>query len=218
MPPNFDRLAPHYEWLERISFGRSLQACRVAMLSRVAECRKVLIVGDGDGRFLEAFLKTNSTAVVDTLDISPAMLELAQRRISVILGANERVRFHRADVRHDSLPGAGYDLIVTNFLLDCFPQDELNAVVQRLSAVAASNGQWIVGDFENPAHPGARFFARLMLAGMYAFFRIVTGISARSLVDPSPFLMAGGWVPVAKKAWHRGFLVSRLWQRLPTDS
>lgn len=188
------------------------------MLTHGAECRRVLIAGDGDGRFLEAFLRVNPMATIDSIDISPAMLDLAKRRIAGIPGATERVQFHCADVRHDPLPGTGYDLIVTNFLLDCFPTDELDTVIRRLSDAASQYGKWIVGDFAMPRRRIFRPIARVLLGGMYTFFRITTRIPARSLVDPSPYLRDRGWTVTTESPRLGGFLLSRLWQRSWKDS
>ncbi|MFO0935425.1 MAG: class I SAM-dependent methyltransferase [Gemmataceae bacterium] len=213
--PNFDRLAPLYAGLEWITFGRLLQSCRVAMLPHVRDCRKVLIVGDGDGRFLAALLDALPEALpevtVDSVDISAGMIELARKRIGGKEANQKRVRFTVADIRHDPIPGQDYDLIVTNFLLDCFPAQELELVIDRLNQVALPDAKWIVGDFALPQTPWKRWLSRLVLAGMYVFFRIVTRLPARSLVDPSPLLKARGWVPRSETAWLSGFLVSRLW-------
>jgi ubiquinone/menaquinone biosynthesis C-methylase UbiE len=188
------------------------------MIPSVVASRRVLIVGDGDGRFLEAFLRAVPDATVDSVDISPAMIARAKRRIEALPGATGRARFHVADVRIDPLPGADYDLIVTNFLLDCFPADELNIVLDRLSAIASPDAHWVVGDFVLPPGRVARALAHVALAGMYAFFRVVTGIPARSLVDPTPLLIERGWAPLAESSRLGGFIVSRLWQRTPTVS
>lgn len=188
------------------------------MLPAVVESRRVLIVGDGDGRFLDALLRAVPNATVDSVDISPAMIGLAKRRVESSVGKGSRVRFHVADVRVNELPAADYDLIVTNFLLDCFPADELSFVLDRLSSVASADARWVVGDFALPPGRVARTFAHVALGGMYAFFRIVTGIPARSLVDPSPLMTAIGWAPDRESTQLGGFLVSRLWRRLPTVS
>ena len=205
---SFDSLAPHYWWLERLTFGNRLQWCRTVLLPHLSSHRRVLIVGDGDGRFLEAFQRANPDAAVDYLDISPGMVELARRR------ATGRVRFVVADVRTDPLPGTGYDLIVTNFLLDCFPTDQLAGVIDRLANACAPNGRWLVGDFSMPASGWRRLAARVALTGMYLFFRITTRLPASQFVDPSPLLAARGFVPIVVASRMGGFLSARLWARM----
>src|ERR1019366_5450931 len=53
---NCDRIAGCYRWLEYAGFGRALEHRREAFLSEVAEARRVLVLGDGDGRALAALL------------------------------------------------------------------------------------------------------------------------------------------------------------------
>ena len=60
-------------------------------MDAVADARSVLILGDGDGRFTAEFVKRNPVAVVDSVDLSRRMLELAEGRI----GMRGNVRFRR---------------------------------------------------------------------------------------------------------------------------
>lgn len=207
----FDALAPHYWWLERLSFGGLLQWCRTAHLPRLTGCRRALVVGDGDGRFLAAFLRANPEARIDCLDISPGMVALARRRLGP--GERPRVRFAVGDVRSGPLPGDGYDLVVTNFLLDCFPAPELAEVVARLAAASAPGALWAVGDFALPALGWRRLAARAALAVMYGFFRAAAGLNASELIDPSPLLRGHGFAREAESTRLAGFLSATLWRR-----
>ncbi|MBP3960615.1 class I SAM-dependent methyltransferase [Gemmata sp. G18] len=211
--PSFDRLAPVYRTLERLTFGGLLHWCRTAHLDHLRGCRRALILGDGDGRFLADLLRANPNVDVDSLDISPGMIALARRRIATIPGAAARVRFVAADARTDALPAIGYDLVVTNFVLDCFRRAELAAVVRRVAASCAADAVWIDGDFRVPRTGWARPVARLALAGMYAFFRLATRLPAGALIDPAPLLAAEGFGCVSEVERLSGFLSARLWTR-----
>jgi len=211
--PTFDRLAPLYRWLEWGTYGGLLQWCRTAHLGKLLGCRRALVVGDGDGRFLAALLRANRTLTADSVDVSPGMVAQARREAARVPGGLDRVRFIVADVRTNPLPASGYDLIVTNFLLDCFPVDQLGRVVLRLSQAAGPAARWVVGDFAEPPPGLRRALARLALAGMYVFFRAATHIPARALADPGPMLAAAGFAPVSRRERLGGFLVSTLWQR-----
>lgn len=215
--PSFDRLAPAYHALERVSFGPLLHRCRTAHLDRLDGCRRALVLGDGDGRFLADLLRVNQRIVVDSLDISPGMIALARRRVAKIPGAPDRVRFVAADARTASLPDSRYDLIVTNFFLDCFPTNELAPLVDRVACASASDATWLDGDFRLPVGGWSRLAARLLLTTMYAFFRLTTRLPARQLVDPAPFLSARGFVLETETALLRGMLSSRLWTRKACD-
>jgi hypothetical protein len=126
-------------------------------------------------------------------------------------GGVERVRFVAADARTDPLPDAGYDLIVTNFFLDCFRPAELAVVVGRAADAGAPGAMWIDGDFRLPATGWARPAARVALAAMYAFFRLTTRLPTGRLTDPAPLLVERGFRQEAETAWLKGFLSSRLW-------
>ncbi len=207
MTPDFDALAPHYRWLEAVTFGPLLHRCRTALLPHLGGCRRALVLGDGNGRFLADLLRANPGVTVDALDISPAMTALARRRV----GNTGRVRFRVTDARTADFPPAGYDLVVTNFFLDCFTAPELDRLVPRLAEALEPGGRWVVGDFRLPDGGWPRFAGRVALAGMYAFFRVATRLPAGRLTDPDPLLRACGLVPEHIESRLRGFLSARLW-------
>ena len=175
---------------------------------------RVLILGEGDGRFLVAFLAANPSATVDVIDASWGMVALARRRVAGIPGAADRVTWHVADARAVEFPVTVYDLLVTNFFLDCFPAAELAPLVARLSRRLAPGGRWLVGDFALPPGRFRRAAARIALAGMYAFFAVGTGIPARRLADPIPLLSAEGLRREREERLLGGFLASSLWRRV----
>jgi ubiquinone/menaquinone biosynthesis C-methylase UbiE len=207
---NFDALAPHYRWIETLAFGSRLQWCRTALLPDMQTARRALVLGDGNGRFLAELLAANRSATVDAIDISPTMVELARQR----LGESGRVRFKVADVRSLSFTQASYDLIVTNFFLDCFPKDDLKGLIPILAAALEPGGRWVVGDFHIPERGWPNLAGRAALAAMYAFFRLTTRLPARRLVDPDPILRRCGLTFVREESRLRGFLAARLWMKL----
>jgi SAM-dependent methyltransferase len=212
-PPSFDRLAAVYRYLERVTFGGALHRCRTAMLPRLADRRRALVVGDGDGRFVTDLLKANPHVRIDSLDVSPRMVALARRRAALVPTAAGRVRVHVADARTDPFPGTGYDLIVTNFFLDCFPPAELAPLARRLADLCGPGAVWVDGDFRRPPGRWERPVADVLLAGMYAFFRATTRLPGRSLTDPAELMAGCGFVQAEEASSLRGFLSSRRWVR-----
>jgi SAM-dependent methyltransferase len=207
---NFDALAPHYRWIETLTFGSQLQWCRTALLSEMLAARRGLVLGDGNGRFLAELLAANRLVTVDAIDMSPAMIELASQRV----GETGRARFQVADARSTSFMPTGYDLIVTNFFLDCFSKDDLERLIPTLAATLESGGRLVVGDFRLPESGWPRLVGRAALAAMYAFFRFTTGLPARRLVDPDLILRRCGLTLVREESRLRGFLSTRLWMKL----
>ncbi len=212
-PPRFDWLAPHYAWIEAATYGGLLHWCRTALLGELTDARRVLIFGEGDGRFVSAFLAANPVAVVDVVDASAAMVAQARRRVARPPAAADRVHWHVADARRFALSAAPYDLVVTNFFLDCFPAPDLAVLVPRLTAALAPGGRWLVGDFALPAGGPARLAAHAALAAMYAAFHLTTRIPARRLVDPAPLLRGAGMELVREERRLRGFLTASLWRK-----
>ena len=207
---SFDAVAPWYRTLETIAFGNVLQRARVARLDEIGSPRHGLIVGEGNGRFLAELLRTQPAIEIDCVDASERMLHLAQQR----LGHDaSRVRFVRDDITFWAPPAGQYDLIVTHFLLDCFPADQVADIVRKLSHAARRNTVWLLADFRIPSESFDRLRARAWLATMYAFFRVAAGIEARQLVDPSPFLRAAGFTLERQNLFRHGMLKSELWRK-----
>ncbi|VTS04498.1 Methyltransferase type 12 OS=Granulicella tundricola (strain ATCC BAA-1859 / DSM 23138 / MP5ACTX9) GN=AciX9_0971 PE=4 SV=1: Methyltransf_18 [Tuwongella immobilis] len=211
--PQFDRLAPMYATLERITYGSLLQRCRIEWLPTVSHARSALLVGDGDGRFLAELLRSNPEICVDSIDVSQGMLSLARKRIDAIRGAPDRVRFHQQDLREWNPDRADYDLIVTHFLLDCFPESELAWVMAKLDACTRPDAVWLSSDFAIPPGGWHRPLAQLTMGAMYLAFRAVTNLPASRWVDPTPTFVALGWGPPRVQSWLGGFLRAERWTR-----
>jgi ubiquinone/menaquinone biosynthesis C-methylase UbiE len=209
---SFDRLAPHYHWLETIGFGFVLEKARTHWIETIPRPKRVLTVGEGTGHFLRELVRIHCGAVVDCVDSSRRMLELARRGIS---GSGNRVRFFETDILSWT-PSESYDLLVTNFVLDCFPQNELELIVRKLAGIATPGAYWFLADFCVPKTFFARMHAKVWLATLYCFFRTTTGIHAKWLIDPTPELRANGFVCLKRSEWRLGLVKSELWQNMST--
>ncbi len=202
---NFDRIAPHYRRLETLVFGRKLQEARCAFVSQLPPSRRALIVGEGDGRFLEQLREGQPALPVECIDASAKMLELARAR-----AGDRSTQFIQADIREAAFPPARYDLVATHFFLDCFEEKELREVVKKLSAAAMPDAIWLVADFRPPAGG----WGRLLIATMYLFFRWIAGLQARRLVDYAPFLSQDGFVLEKESGAPNEIIRSQLWRRV----
>jgi SAM-dependent methyltransferase len=105
-PPNFNRLARLYRWMELFSFGPWLMLCRCAFLNECLNSCRALVLGDGDGRFTARLLRANLAIRIDAVDASPAMLSALSRRAGP---HNARMRRHQADVCSLQPVSPGYD-------------------------------------------------------------------------------------------------------------
>jgi ubiquinone/menaquinone biosynthesis C-methylase UbiE len=211
---SFDTLAPWYPTLEWIAFGDSLQRCRVACLSEIATPRRVLIVGEGNGRFLCELLRIHPGIEVDCIDVSQRMLQLARKRIEDELGDRGGwVRFRHHDITSWSPAEHHYDLVVTHFILDCFAEAALTRVIRKVARATTEDASWLLADFRVPVRRIARVRARAWLAVMYRFFRLTAGIDAGQLIDPTPFMGAHGFGLAQQHFFRKGMLKSEIWRR-----
>ena len=213
MARGFDLLAPHYRWMEWALAGPKLQACRTMFLDEIAGARNVLLLGEGNGRFLCELLRRNREAKVTCVDASAGMQRVARQRVQRIGCDVTRVRFLHADVLACDLSDDCYDAIGTHFFLDCFPPEQLERVTRRVSDWAAPGASWILSDFRRPERGAKRWRAEMILGLMYWFFRAATRLPARRLTDPRVYLERSGF-HVAKRAEREwGLLYSEVWRK-----
>lgn len=208
---SFDRLAPVYRPLEFLLAGDVLQRSRTAFLEQVVDSRRALVLGEGPGRFLPELLRVSSDVRVTCVERSPQMIAQARRRLPVQHAS--RVEFVCQDARHWTPPNGAFDLIVTQFFLDCFAPEQVSELVRTLSGAGTAEVRWIITEFQQPASGWRRVRARLVLALMYAVFRRVTDISARCLTEPDPFLSQHGFRLIGRRTGNFGLVRSDLWAR-----
>ena len=205
---NFDPVARWYRWLEGLAFGDALQRCRVALIEHTRNAANVLILGEGDGRFLEAFLRSNPTADVTVVDSSREMVRLAKARI----GRSDRVTFLCGDVRHIDLGEQEFDLIVTHFFLDCFDEENVRRVVGDLRQRLSDAGRWLWSDFAIPAGGWVAMLAKGVVWGLYRFFRLTTRIEATRLVNVEMIFNESGMEMRSERSFINGLIHSELWE------
>lgn len=192
---NCDFLARWYRWLEYAAFGGALRRRREAFLFELGNPKKVLVLGDGDGRFLQVFTALYPEALVDAVDVSARMIELARARVP-------SATFHRADARGFVFEEE-YDLAVAHFFFDCFEQGELASLVGRIRAK-----KWLVSEFRNTR------WSWPVLRGLYLFFRVTTGLRVRELPDHGMVLEGLGFRVENEQASLGGLLASEMWGHL----
>lgn len=216
-PPHFDGLARPYRWLEYLTFGAALHRTRTHFLPALVPFRHALVLGDGDGRFTAALLRTYPAVHADAVDLSPAMLRLLARRAErAHPTASGRLQTFTADAR--ALPAAGvltgpsrYDLVVTHFFLDCLTQPELDALVAEIRPHLTPGAAWLVSDFTIPPSGLLRPVARALVRTLYVAFRLLTGLRVSTLPDHAAALRQAGFRRSAHQTALGGILLTELW-------
>jgi SAM-dependent methyltransferase len=211
---NADRIAIYYEGLERLCFGNALQRSRLAFLHEAETARYALVCGGGDGRFLARLLHSNPQVEVDFVDLSPQMTLLAQRRIAGMgLSAKQRVQFTVGDICDFRPRYRGYDLIATNFFLDCFSNQQVTQLIERLSSWALPDAVWMISEFQTCGGKLNRLWRTAIVRTLYFAFRITTGLDVIRIPNYSRPLSMAGFRRRGEQSAMGGFLISSLWQR-----
>lgn len=211
MRSGFDRLARVYHGLEVLAFGRALERARFAFLDRLSDRERILVLGEGDGRCLERLVEAAPKASIVCVDASAAMLERARRRL-VTPHARARVEFVHTDLTTFAFEPLRFDAVVTFFVLDCFPEDVVATLVDRIATSLRPGAPWLWADFVLPAKGFARLRARIWLRVLYGFFRIATRIPARRLPATERLLQERGFHSEAAANFSRGLVRSAVWR------
>jgi demethylphylloquinol methyltransferase len=140
----YDRMAPIYERLtDAYSFGCVPRAKR-QQLTHIEPGTRVLYLGVGPGS--DALGAAEKGANVTGVDLSTRMITVASRRFE----AAGRV----ADLQSCDLfafePRQPYDVVVANFLLDCFNEERRPQVVERMRQFLRPGGTALVTDTGRP--------------------------------------------------------------------
>ena len=208
---DFDRVAGAYRWLEYLAFGPALQRARTAHLGALATCKRILVVGDGDGRCVARLVDLAPRAHVHVIDTSERMLHLAARRLPA--HARGRATFERIDVRGFDPGHEPWDAILTMFVLDCFTTEDVNRLARRLAPALRPGGLWLFADFVVPPHGWRRLRARLWLALLYRFFRWQAGLEVSEPPASEAALESAGLVAVDVHDRQAGLLRSVSYRR-----
>lgn len=208
---SFDHLAPFYRGMEFVLAGGKLQRCRLAWLNEVTDCRRVLIVGEGPGRFLTECAQVLRKARMHCVDASAAMLKRAKLALQRADLDSERITFEQATLPEWQPPKGEFDLLVTHFFLDCFPPGQLQQVISRLASSAQPGAKWLLADFCEPPRGLARWRAKAILTLAYAFFSVATGLPARRLTAPDEYLEQFALKLKGRRIYDGGLLHSDLW-------
>lgn len=201
------------EWLLA---GNKLQKCRIQFLPEISKAGKILLLGEGHGRFLSELLRANPSAQVTCVDSSANMLAVTGetlRRRGVDVAALVRARLIHTNVLECDLPPGPYDAVVTQFFLDCFTPNQQKELIAKIARQIVPGGTWLLADFRQPEQGLQRLRAALILKLMYLFFRVVTGLPARNLTEPDSYLKQNGFTLMDRRLSEWGLLHTDLWRK-----
>jgi ubiquinone/menaquinone biosynthesis C-methylase UbiE len=202
----FDSIASFYPLLEQMVFGSTLSRSRRLFSERLLSGENILLIGEGNGRFLFEMVRKTSAVSFTVVDSSARMLAAARRRIATVEPCPPIELIHADILEWESL-GGRYDRVVTHFFLDLFTPSDICQIVEKISRLATEDALWINIDFTSRYH-GLR--QRFLMWAQYRFIRIAAGIEAARLFDPLPSMQAAGWEVLERRSLESGWILAHL--------
>jgi ubiquinone/menaquinone biosynthesis C-methylase UbiE len=199
-------VARFYPALERLVFGARLDLARNAFLIRIIRAHHLLLVGEGNGRFLESVIGLKNSGSIKVVEKRSEMIRLARRRLGV--SRKVALQFIEADIRQ-SEPGREFDCVVTHFFLDQFNPTSQLAIAEKFARLTSQNGTWINVDFR----PARTVGGNVLMWLQYTFFRLMWRIEAKQCFDESPSAAGAGWVIEETIPFLGGLVLARRYQK-----
>jgi ubiquinone/menaquinone biosynthesis C-methylase UbiE len=205
----FDLIASFYPLLEQTVFASTLSQARRIFITQVRAGNHILLIGEGNGRFLLEALKQTSADSFTVVDSSARMLAATARRIAAV-DRCPHVELVHADILEWRSPASSYDRVVTHFFLDQFRPDRIRRVVEKISRLATEDALWINVDFISENQDLRQKF---LMWVQYRFFQIFAGIESARLFDPRPWIRQAGWAILETKSLDSGWISAQLMSR-----
>jgi ubiquinone/menaquinone biosynthesis C-methylase UbiE len=145
------RSAAMYEWCIRNVYyaGAERNALRALLAAlRLQHPERVLELGCGPGRAVEALADALPWSEITGLDLSPFQLERAMRRC---MGFGGRVRLVHADALALPLDTESYDAVVAAHVAGHLPEDTISDAMAETGRVLATHGKLYL--FDHMWHP-----------------------------------------------------------------
>ncbi|QHV94743.1 class I SAM-dependent methyltransferase [Spirosoma endbachense] len=202
----FDWIAPVYDLLASVVFGRKLQQAQVVFLPTIPQNASVLLAGGGTGWLLEQLLVERNPRRVLYLEASAQMVALTSQRIiqKAVLGTVE----YRVDTIMHLHKDEQFDIVITPFLLDLFPEETLQStLLPQLRNALKPNGIWLVTDFVVTDV----WWQKTLLWTMIRFFRLTAGIGTTQLADWQRLLAEAGLSLQKRQPCVGGMVSTEVW-------
>ena len=199
----YDFVAPIYDVLKRIVFGRALNNATAAHLNDIDQFKNILIVGGGTGANLPLF---DAHHIVDFIDASPAMIQKAKKRKT-----KAQVQFH-STLFDSFVSTTNYDLILFPFFLDLFDITEGMSILQRTQLMLAPQGRLIVTDF-HPVESLNSIRQKLLLRTVIVFFIITTRHRYTKIFNIKDAVKQSDYQLIDENNFVNGMVFATIWKK-----
>lgn len=209
----FNKIAPFYHAVSMICSLNRIHKSQMWLLSKKMKFSKTLIVGGGDGKFLLEAMKQGLSEQYYYVDLSGAMIKLAQRKIEKQLPLFlDSVVFICGS--HQDIPNnQKFDLIITPYFLDCLSDHELSLLMANLHAQLTIGGTWFFADFNIPKDKTRSFIFKNIIQLLYRILNLFCDLEVNSLPDFKKEFCKYKFTLLHEKYFLGGLLVSRIYKK-----
>jgi tRNA (cmo5U34)-methyltransferase len=204
----FDRIAIWYDRLAKLVFGKAIRSAQICFLHRLPHQGNVLILGGGTGWILDEIYSLRSELQVWYIEASGEMINLARKKNRV-----SRVYFIHG-TENDIPANIKHDVIITNFYLDLFTEQDLDKIITRIVSSMNPEAIWLASDF----YSEGKWWQKKMLALMYRFFKLTCKIKASALPNWTGILLRNGLRLIIEEKFYSGFIKSVFYRKSISDS
>lgn len=212
---DFNGIAPVYDILSFLVFGRSIKKSQLCFLDQIPPTSKLLIVGGGSGAFLLPLLERRPNVSITYVELSEAMIRRCKERIESI--SNPHVEFVHADVHHylstfKNEEETKFDVVITHFFLDVMNSAGLQSFTNNILNFITKDCMWLCSDFV--LNRDANYLKRAFVKSMYLFFRVFSNLEGNRLLPFKVFFKKAGFKQVDRISFYFGMIDSCLYRRV----
>ena len=199
---NFDRIAPIYDKLVNMVFGKAMRRAQTKFLKEIRDHSRVLILGGGTGWLLEELLSVRPECQVTYIDASKKMTDMARKRID----NRHNVAFIHGTEKE--IPTTSlFEVVITHFYLDLFSERSCHETCDIIRNHCRAGSLWIACDFVDRA-----WWHSAMLKIMYAFFKVTAKLHTKSLPDWRTCIQESGFKEIGVSYYSGDFICSALYR------
>jgi ubiquinone/menaquinone biosynthesis C-methylase UbiE len=146
MKSQYARVAWFYDGWGRITEDKALT--RLLTLTGISDGMHILEVAVGTGRLFEKLVNLNPSGINEGMDLSPAMLDHARRRLERSAQAGS-YRLQEGSAYKLPYESGSFDLLFNTFMLDMFPIDDYPKVLGEFLRVLKPGGKLALAYFDH---------------------------------------------------------------------
>jgi ubiquinone/menaquinone biosynthesis C-methylase UbiE len=148
VPNVYRATAPVYDLWGQLTETKARQRC--LELAQIHDGEAVLEVAVGTGLTFAEILKQNPSGRNEGIDLTPAMLERAERKASQTGARNYQLRV--GDAYQLEFADNTFDLVINNFMFDLLPEKDFPVVLAEFKRVLRPGGRLVLVNMAKGEH------------------------------------------------------------------